>query len=282
MNQWQVGNVTITRVVEIEGPTRGTFLFAQATPENILRHAWLRPHFASEDGYFISAIQAYVIESEGRRIIVDTCVGNDKPRAQKFWNRLQTSFLTDLAAAGFPRESIDLVLCTHLHVDHIGWNTMLVNEKWVPTFGQARYLFARREWDYWSQQQAHEPDDLLGDSVRPVIEAGLCDLIEMDHHLTSEVYLEPTPGHTPGHVSVRISSQGVEAVITGDLMHHPVQCSEPDWASLFDADPAAARATRRAFLSRYADRPALIFGTHFATPCVGQIVSDGDVWRLIV
>ncbi|HWQ31924.1 MAG TPA: MBL fold metallo-hydrolase [Blastocatellia bacterium] len=282
MNRWKIGRVTVTRVVEIEGPTRGTFLFAPATPENILRHAWLQPHFASPEGYFISAVQAWVIESEDRRIIVDTCVGNDKPRSLKFWNMLQTNFLTDLAEAGFPRQSIDTVLCTHLHVDHVGWNTMLSGDRWVPTFPHARYLFARREWDYWSQQPSHPEGDVMGDSVRPVIEAGLCELVEMDHRLTDEVWLEPTPGHTPGHVSVRISSEGREAVITGDLMHHPVQCAEPDWASNYDADPAAARQTRREFLARYADGPVLVLGTHFATPSAGHIVSEGAVWRLAV
>jgi glyoxylase-like metal-dependent hydrolase (beta-lactamase superfamily II) len=282
MNTWRIGSVTITRVVESEGPTRGTFLFQAATPEKILRHTWLQPYFANAEGYFISAVQAYLIESEGRRIIVDTCVGNDKPRSVRFWNMLQTSFLDDLAAAGFPRESIDLALCTHLHVDHVGWNTMLVGGRWTPTFPKARYLFARREWEFWQQQQTHPEGDVIGDSVRPVIEAGLCDLVEMDHRLTAEVWLEPTPGHTPGHVSVRISSQGENAVITGDLMHHPAQCAEPDWASNYDADPAEASATRRAFLARYADQPTLVLGTHFATPAAGHIVSDGHVWRLAV
>ncbi|MFN0123437.1 MAG: MBL fold metallo-hydrolase [Blastocatellia bacterium] len=282
MNKWQIGAVTITRVVENEGPTRGTFLFAEATPENILRHAWLQPHFATPDGKLLSSIHAFVIESAGRRIVVDTCVGNDKPRAVRGWHMLQTRFLDDLAAAGFPRESIDTVLCTHLHVDHVGWNTMLVDGRWVPTFPNARYLFAQTEWEHWAAQAAHPEGDIMGDSVRPVIDAGLCDLVQMDHRLANEIFLEPTPGHTPGHVSVRISSEGADAVITGDLMHHPVQCGEPDWGSNFDTDTMAARRTRREFLARYADGPVLTLGTHFAAPTGGYIKRDGDAWKFEV
>jgi len=277
---WQVGAVRVTRVVEVEGPSPGTFLFAEATPERLLQHAWLQPHFLTPDGRTLGAIHAFVIESAGRVILVDTCVGNDKARTVKAWNMRKGRFLEDLAEAGFPRERIDTVLCTHLHVDHVGWNTMLVDGRWVPTFPNARYLFAQREWEHWSREPPTHDGDVQGDSVRPVVDAGLADLVAMDHRITDEVRLEPTPGHTPGHVSVRISSAGSEAVITGDLMHHPVQCAEPGWASRFDVDPDAARATRRAFLERYADGPVLVLGTHFATPTAGRIVRDGEAWRL--
>jgi glyoxylase-like metal-dependent hydrolase (beta-lactamase superfamily II) len=279
VQRWRIGAVRITRVVEIEGPSPGTFLFAEATPERLLRYAWLRPHFVTEDGRSIGAIHAFVIESEDRRIVVDTCIGNDKPRRIPNWNLRQGRFLEDLAAAGFARARIDTVLCTHLHVDHVGWNTMLVEGRWQPTFPNARYLFGRREWEHWSRQPPAPDGDVQADSVRPVIEAGLADLVETNHRITREVALEPTPGHTPGHVSVRIASGGEEAVITGDLMHHPVQCAEPDWANRFDVDPGAARRTRRAFLQRHADRPVLVLGTHFATPTGGRVVRDGAVWR---
>ena len=279
VTRWQVGGVRITRIVEIEGPSPGTFLFAEATPERLLQHAWLRPHFLAEDGRTLGSIHAFVIESAGRTIVVDTCVGNDKPRTVKAWNLRTGRFLEDLAEAGFPRERVDVVLCTHLHVDHVGWNTMLAGGRWVPTFPNARYLFTRREWEHWSREPAPPDGDVQGDSVRPIVEAGLADLVETDHAVTPEVRLEPTPGHTPGHVSVRVASRGAEAVITGDLMHHPVQCAEPGWASRFDVDPAAARATRRAFLARCAGRPVLVLGTHFATPTAGRIVADGAAWR---
>ncbi|HEV7732345.1 MAG TPA: MBL fold metallo-hydrolase [Candidatus Binatia bacterium] len=230
----------------------------------------------------MAAIHALVIESQGRRIVVDTCIGNDKERTIPPWNRLQGPFLRDLEDAGFPRESIDTVLCTHLHVDHVGWNTMLVDGRWVPTFPNARYLFVRAEWEHWNASPPAMEGDIVGDSVRPVVEAGLVDLVAPDHRLTDEVWLESTPGHTPGHVSVRIRSGGADAVITGDLMHHPVQCAEPDWYSRFDVDRDAARATRRAFLERYADGPVLVLGTHFATPVAGRVVRHGDAWRFVV
>ncbi len=247
--RWQVGDVRITRVAELGGaPFPSTFMFPAATPELVQRHAWLRPHFAHADGRLYGSIHSFVIESGKRRIIVDTCVGNDKARAIKAWNLLQGPFLADLALAGFPAETIDTVLCTHLHVDHVGWNTRIVNGKWVPTFPNARYLFGRKEWEHWSSEQAqHSDGDVMRDSVRPIMAAGLAELVDMDQSLTPEVRLEPTPGHTPGHVSVRISSRGSEAVITGDLMHHPLQCAEPDLANNFDVDAAAARRTRRGF-----------------------------------
>jgi glyoxylase-like metal-dependent hydrolase (beta-lactamase superfamily II) len=279
VTRWKIGDVRVTRVIETEGPMPAGFLYADARPEKIAQHAWLRPHFLAEDGRLIGSIHAFVIESQARRIVVDTCIGNDKPRPQKHWNLRQGRFLEDLAAAGFARESIDTVLCTHLHVDHVGWNTMLVDGRWVATFPRAKYLFGRKEWAHWSKENDNPERVVMDDSVRPIVEAGLAELVEMDHRLTAEVRLEPTPGHTPGHVSVRIGSRGAEAVITGDLMHHPVQCAEPGWANRFDVDPDAARATRRAFLERHAGRPVLVLGTHFATPTAGHIAREGNAWR---
>jgi glyoxylase-like metal-dependent hydrolase (beta-lactamase superfamily II) len=279
ITRWRVGAALITRIVEIEGSSPGTFFFDEATPDRLLQHAWLKPHFLTDDGRTIGAIHAFVVESEGKTIVVDTCVGNDKQRPLKNWNMRQGRFLEDFAEAGFLRDSIDTVLCTHLHVDHVGWNTMWVEERWLPTFPNARYLFGRKEWEHWSAAPPGPNRDVQDDSVRPILDAGLADLVEMDHRVTPEVSLEPTPGHTPGHVSVRIVSRGEEAVITGDLMHHPVQCAELGWASKFDADAEAARRTRRQFLERHADRPVLVLGTHFATPTAGRIVRDGAVFR---
>jgi glyoxylase-like metal-dependent hydrolase (beta-lactamase superfamily II) len=280
--RWQIGDVRISRIVESEGPTPPSFLFADATPEKLLQHAWLKPHFLTDDGKLISSIHAFVLESQGRVIVVDTCVGNDKPREVKNWNMRKGRFLEDMAEAGFPRERVTTVLCTHLHVDHVGWNTMLEGGKWVPTFPNARYLFGRKEWDYW-KNEAEGPDrEVRNDSVRPVLEAGLADLVESDHQLTSDVCLEPTPGHTPGHVSVRISSKGAEAVITGDLMHHPVQCADPRICSRFDYDPAAAQTTRAEFLKRYDDGRTLVLGTHFAAPAAGKFASESGRYRLRV
>jgi glyoxylase-like metal-dependent hydrolase (beta-lactamase superfamily II) len=284
MRTWQIGDVRVTQIVEVGAmPGPGTFLFARATPEFVQRHGWLKPHFATDDGRLLASIHSFVIESGKRRIIVDTCIGNDKKRRVRGWNQRQGPFLEDLARAGFAADTIDTVLCTHLHVDHVGWNTRLVDGKWVPTFPNARYLFGRVEWEHWSQQASQgEGDDVVGDSVQPIIAAGLCELVETDHRLTPEVSLEPTPGHTPGHVSVKIESAGEQAVITGDLMHHPIQCCEPDMGSNFDIDPGLARQTRRGFLSRYSNRPVLVLGTHFAPPTGGWIVEAGDAWQFAV
>jgi glyoxylase-like metal-dependent hydrolase (beta-lactamase superfamily II) len=279
MQQWKIGDVTVTRIVEIEGPFSGERILPDATPANIARHRWLLPRFATADGKLHVSVHALVIESGGRRIVVDTCVGNDKSRSVPGWSHLKGPFLADLARAGYPRESIDIVICTHLHVDHVGWNTMLEHGRWVPTFPNARYWIGNAEWEHWSSAEEDDFRQPMDDSVRPVIEAGLVDLVAPNDRVTDEVVLEPTPGHTPGHVSVRITSCGEEAVITGDLMHHPVQCAEPSWASRFDSDPDKARSTRRSFLERYADRPVLVFGTHFATPSAGHIVRDGSAWR---
>jgi len=281
MNRFQIGDVAITRVVEIETPTNPRWLFREMTPEVFDPHrAWLEPHFlAAKRGLIQMAIQSFVIESEGARIIVDTCVGNDKQRSMEFWNMLDLPFLERLSDAGQPPESIDRVLCTHLHVDHVGWNTRLDDGEWVPTFRNARYLFGRLEWEHWQAVDGGRRREHLGDSVWPIVERGLHELVETDHRVTSEVWLEPSPGHTPGHCSVRISSRGEDAVITGDLMHHPVQCARPDLECVADTDPEQARETRRSFLQRYGDSPVLVIGTHFATPSAGRVVRDGDHYR---
>jgi glyoxylase-like metal-dependent hydrolase (beta-lactamase superfamily II) len=280
---WTLGSVRITSIKEVEIPIPGAGIVPEATPEALAPHAaWLRPHFVTEDGRLRLLIQALVVESRGRRIVVDTCVGNDKDRALPIFHRMQTSFLDDLAIAGFPRESIDTVVCTHLHVDHVGWNTMRVNGGWAPTFPNARYLVAQPEWEHWSREDDRSMGDVLGDSVRPIVEAGLVDWVEPGHALTDEVTLESTPGHTPGHTSVRIRSEGREAVITGDLMHHPAQCAHPEWGSSADVDPEQARRTRRAFLDAQAGRAVLVIGTHFAGPHAGRIVRAGPAYRFEV
>ncbi|MDP6346398.1 MAG: MBL fold metallo-hydrolase [Alphaproteobacteria bacterium] len=296
-DNWQIGDVRITRIVELSATRTPDFGYRNLSTEEILRESWLRPHFATDDGQLKSCIQAFVIETPGRRIIVDTCVGNDKERGNPVWHQLQGPFLDDLAAAGYPPDGIDTVLCTHLHIDHVGWNTMLVDGEWRPTFPNARYLFGRVEWEHWQQETVsaiagdvdHEIAEAVidcaavnRDSIGPIIAAGLHELVDMDHRVCDEVGLEPTPGHTPGHVSVVIASAGQRAVITGDLMHHPIQCALPGVASKFDHDVGRAQTTRRDFLGRYADDEVLVFGTHFAAPTAGRVVSHGDTWRFQV
>jgi glyoxylase-like metal-dependent hydrolase (beta-lactamase superfamily II) len=281
MLKWRVGDVTITKIVEAEGE-QSLGMYPEATPEQILQVEWLRPHFASADGGLYGSVHALVIEAGGRRIVVDTCCGNDKDRAANFpiAHRMQTTFLRDLESAGYARESIDTVLCTHLHVDHVGWNTMLVDGRWTPTFPNARYLIGRTEFDQWRSQAGGFDESVYDDSIKPVLDAGLVDLVGPDARICDEVWLEPTPGHTKGHVSVRISSRDEQALITGDIVHNPCQFVWPHWSNIFDDDTDAARRTRRRVLEDVADTSVLVIGTHFPAPTAGYILRDGDVYRL--
>jgi glyoxylase-like metal-dependent hydrolase (beta-lactamase superfamily II) len=285
MLTWRIGEVTITRILELEAIGGSRFILPQATPEVIRDIGWLAPHFADETGRLRMSVHALVVETPGKRIIVDTCIGNDKQRDIPAWSNLQTKFLKDLAAAGFAPEMIDTVLCTHLHVDHVGWNTKLVDGRWVPTFPKARYLIGRKEFEYWQAEEAgveHPERSPFHDSVKPVFDAGLVDLVETDHRVCPEVSLEPTLGHTPGHVSIRIRSKGEEALITGDFAHHPCQLAHPEWASSADFDKSASTATRRRVFQALEGSEVLVIGTHFASPTAGHIVRDGEAWRLAV
>ena len=279
MNEaWQIGGVKISRVVEMEVTGGSRFILPDATRDACLGYRWMYPHFMDDAGNLVMSIHALVVDTGARRIVVDTCIGNDKDRDIPTWSHLQTSFLADLEAAGYPRESIDTVLCTHLHVDHVGWNTMLVEGEWRPTFPNARYLVGETEWRYWDDRTTSA--QVLADSVRPVIDAGLVDFVPVDHQVCDEVWLEPTPGHTPGHVSVRISSGDADALITGDCIHHPCQMTRTDWCSSADTDQAQGQKTRESLLERMVDTDVLVIGTHFATPTAGHVKrrEEGGYW----
>ena len=281
MRKWRIGGVTVTKIVELEATGGTRFVLPDATREAARPIRWMYPHFMDAEGRLIMSIHALIIEASGRRILVDTCLGNDKPRDIPNWSMRQGPFLNDLVAAGFARETIDTVVCTHLHVDHVGWNTMLVGGRWAPTFPNARYLLGRTEFDYWrAQQENAEQRAVFADSVQPVLDAGLVDLVAVDHRLCEEVSLVPTLGHTPGHVSVRISSCGEEGLITGDFIHHPCQLAHPDWASAADYDKVHSTRTRRKVFDALAGTPVLVIGTHFSGPTAGRIVRDGDAYRL--
>jgi glyoxylase-like metal-dependent hydrolase (beta-lactamase superfamily II) len=284
MKQWTVGSVTVTAIVESEAKTSPRFLFKALNRDDVLAIAaeapWLN-EFVDAEGYLLQRIQCLVIDTGTERIAVDTCVGNDKHRVNPGWNRLQLPFLADMAAAGYPPESIDVVVCTHLHVDHIGWNTRLVDGRWVPTFPNARYVFVAREVDHWRGEGPTRDEDLFGDSVAPVLEAGLADLVCSDHVICPEVRLDPTPGHTPGHVSVVIESGGRTAVITGDMIHTPLQIARVELSSDFDTDGLQAAQTRREFLERYRDN-ALVIGTHWGGVGSGQVHHDASgAWKVV-
>jgi glyoxylase-like metal-dependent hydrolase (beta-lactamase superfamily II) len=224
-----------------------------------------------------------VLRSRGKNVMIDTCIGADRKREYEVFCNLKTSFLEDLAAAGFPAASIHAVLCTHLHFDHVGWNTRLVNGRWVPTFPQARYLFGKQEFEHWKQLRetgGYHDVEHLHDSIDPIVAAGLAEYVTADYRLTDEVSLFPTPGHTPGHVSVLIQSRGEAAVITGDLMHHPIQLAEPLRHGNFDMDKALGALTRQAFVERFGDSKVMIIGSHFCDPTAGWVVRDGRGWKL--
>jgi glyoxylase-like metal-dependent hydrolase (beta-lactamase superfamily II) len=196
------------------------------------------------------------------------------------WNNRNTPFLETMTAAGFPPDSIDTVLCTHLHVDHVGWNTRLEGGKWLPTFARARYVFGRTEYEYWrdhSEEPAHAA--VFNDSVKPIVDAGKAELVESNHRLCAEITLIPTAGHSPGHVSVHLQSDGEEGLLSGDVAHHPCQMAHLDWSSTADTDPLQSAATRRELFGRFADRPTLVIGGHYNA---GRIRRDGDAFKFVV
>jgi glyoxylase-like metal-dependent hydrolase (beta-lactamase superfamily II) len=284
--RWTIGSVTITSVTESETPTSPRFLYGTLSKADVLQRAgasrWLRPHFVSKDGYLLQKVQCLVVDTGEHRIAVDTCIGNDKERRHLLWHRLQGPFLQDLAQAGYPPDSITHVVCTHLHVDHVGWNTRLVDGRWVPTFPSARYLFTDSEYEHWKNTPSQLDEDVFADSVAPIVAAGQADLVPVDHRLCDEVAFQPTPGHTPGHISVAITSEGARGIITGDIVHNPLQFADLEVASTFDVDPEAARATRRSVFPGWADGTTLVIGTHFGSPTAGTLRPDGDGYRFDV
>ena len=275
---WKIGDVTVTRVVEHSAALPASGFFPASTPEQLASHAaWLKPWAVDDDDNVMISIHALCVESEGRKIVVDTCVGQ-RPLPDPYGVLSNDgSFLVALEDAGFARETVDTVICTHMHFDHVGWNTILEDGKWVPTFPNARYLLAQREYEHWinaSEEERYRSSAVtFDDAVLPLFDADVVDLVEVDHQVTGDVALEHTPGHTPGHVSVRIRSQGEVAIITGDCMHHAVQIAEPDWALHVDTDSNQSTATRRRLVAECCDQPVLVIGTHFPPPTAGHVVS---------
>jgi glyoxylase-like metal-dependent hydrolase (beta-lactamase superfamily II) len=278
--QWKIGKVRITKVVELETTGSTRFILPLATREAILEMPWLIPHFANEEGRLKMSIHSLVVETPSRRIVVDTGLGNDKKgRNVPTWNDRNDPFLDTMTAAGFPPDSIDTVLCTHLHVDHVGWNTKLVEGRWVPTFANARYVFGKTEYEHW-RDHSDAPDKaaVFGDSVQPIVEAGKADLIASDARLADEISMVPTPGHSPGHMSILIRSDGEQGLLTGDVAHHPCQMAHLDWSSTADSDPKQSAVTRRELFSRFADTETLVIGGHYNA---GRIKRDGDAFAFI-
>ncbi len=272
---WTVGEVEITCVTETTFDVPPEVLIRTFAADDLGEHlAMLQPGYMTDEFLLRIAIQSFAIRSGPHRLIVDTCFGND--HELPYFGDLRTTHLDSLASIGFGRDAVDSVVCTHLHMDHVGWNTVLDDGAWVPTFPNAQYLFHTTEYEHWLRHEQYDAG--LAESIEPVIAAGLHRFVDGDHRITPEVRLVPTPGHTPGHVSVRIESAGQAAVITGDMIHHPVQVVRHRWASVPDFDAVTSVATREATYPELADDDVLVLGTHFIAPTAGHIRRHGDGW----
>jgi glyoxylase-like metal-dependent hydrolase (beta-lactamase superfamily II) len=281
--KWTIGDVEIFQIIEIEAGKIIQDVLKDATPENIRQIPWLCPQFADEAGHLKALVQSFLIKSDHKNILIDTCIGNDKPRTNILaWANLRTDFLRTFSDIGVPETDVDVVACTHLHIDHAGWNTKLEGGVWVPTFPNAKYLFAREEYEYWLNKPENELADhkaTFDDSVSPIMNAGLAELVDVDHKIDGHVSFIPTPGHTPAHVCVLVESQNQRAIISGDLLHHPCQIANPQWATATDTSSDKATLARQRILEQIADTETLLIGSHFADPVIGRVVRVKD--RLI-
>ena len=279
----KIGDVTVGKVIELDrSATPVGFMLPDATPERIAaQREWLGPELLDPaTGNHKATIHSYIVRTPWHTIVIDTCVGNDKPRkGVQPWHMRSGSFMADLSASGLKPEGVDLVVCTHLHVDHVGWNTRLEGGRWVPTFPRAKYIFARDEFEFWKKESetGREEYGLIEDSVLPIVKAGVAELVPSDYVIDDRLQLEPSPGHTPGHVCVRLRTKAGEAVFTGDMMHRPIQVAETDWNSRFCNDGPLASATRRVFVEKHADADVTILAAHFPVP--GRIVAPGGRMR---
>ncbi len=280
---FKVGDATIHRVVEMEcGFTPVLEFFPTLTKELLEENrSWMQPKALDADDNLMLCFQSYVVQIGGKNILVDSCVGNDKSReARPLWNKKKDwAFANGLAAAGLTFDDIDFVMCTHLHVDHIGWNTKLENGRWVPTFPKARYLFAKTELDYWLAENAKAELPQIADSVVPIVEAKACDVITSDYEMNDLVRLIPTPGHTIDHYAVQVGRKGTDAVFSGDLIHSPLQAKYPELSMRVDYDPAQGIATRTKFLETYCDTSTVCCFAHFPSPSKGYVRRWGNGFR---
>ncbi len=283
MLQRRLGEILIHRVIETEEANFNAYEFFPATPrEQWEPHLeWLQPRAMDpKSGNLVFPMQSFLVRTRHHTIVVDTCVGDHKARARPFWNMTSSgAYLKRFAATGVRPEQVDYVMCTHMHTDHVGWNTRLENGHWVPTFPNAKYVMSGKELAYWQELHKKTPQNQIADSVLPIVAAGKAMLVQNDFALDDEMWFESTAGHTPDHVCVRLASRGEQAVITGDLIHSPVQCAEYNWAARPDYDPEQAKRTRRAFLERYCQTGVLVCASHFPSPSFGHILPHGNAFR---
>jgi glyoxylase-like metal-dependent hydrolase (beta-lactamase superfamily II) len=281
---FNVGDLTIHRIIEQEQGFTPVLEFLPGLSRELLEEnrSWMRrAALDPATDKLVLCFQSYVVKTAHHIVLIDSCIGNDKIRpTREAWNKkTDDHYMRALAAAGVAVDDIDYVMCTHLHADHVGWNTRLENGRWVPTFPKARYLFSRKEYSYWAEEHAKNHIDAIADSVLPIVEAKKADLISSEFALDDHVRLLPTPGHTPDHFAVCLGRGGEAAVLTGDLIHSPLQARYPELAMRVDYDPEQAKLTRRQFLERYCDTSTLCCTMHFPSPSVGRIKRWGDGFR---
>ena len=283
----EIGSATIHRIVEQEGPFFDAMPFFPGMTKEFLdeNRAWLQPRFLDANDKLILCIQSYVVQTPHHTIMIDTCVGNHKPRpTRSFWNMMSSDrYEKSLAASGFSVNDIDFVMCTHLHTDHVGWNTRLENGRWVPTFPNARYVFADRELAYWTRRQQDDPGACpwIIDSVLPIVAANRADIVTSAHAFNDLVTLIPTPGHTIDHYSVQVGRPGAYAIITGDMIHSPLQARFPELGMMADYDSKQAGDSRRALFDRVCDTSTLMCTAHFPSPSTARVVRHREAFDFI-
>jgi glyoxylase-like metal-dependent hydrolase (beta-lactamase superfamily II) len=283
----QIGNTVIHRIVEQEAPFFPAFQFFPTLSKELYEEnrGWLQPVFFDASDRVNLCIQSYLVQTPHHNILIDSCVGNHKPRPTRpFWNLMNSDrFEKGLAATGVGIGDIDFVMCTHLHTDHVGWNTKLENGRWVPTFPKARYVFADRELAYWTKRQQDDPAACpwVEDSVLPIVAAKRADVVKSAHAFDDLVTLIPTPGHTIDHYSVQVGKSGADAIITGDMIHSPLQARYPELGMLADYDSKQAGVTRRELFGRVCDSSTLMCTAHFPSPSTGRVVRHKDAFDFV-
>jgi glyoxylase-like metal-dependent hydrolase (beta-lactamase superfamily II) len=283
MVRFKIGSVVATRVEEmIDRSFEFRKFFPLATDDDIARNIdWMAPvHYEQASGHLLLSMHSWLVDTGAAKILIDTCIGNEKDRpGRPDWCNLNTPFLERLAAAGARPDEIDFVLCTHLHADHVGWNTRLVDGRWVPTFPNAKYVFGRKEYEFWQAQFATDGNShhMAGyrDSVLPVVEAGQALVVDDYAEIADCLLVTPAPGHTPGHVALWLSSGGQSGVFTGDIIHHPVQLKIPAWSCFGCKDQVESARTRERVLAECEERGATLLPAHFLTPFAGRIKAKG-------
>jgi glyoxylase-like metal-dependent hydrolase (beta-lactamase superfamily II) len=285
-NEIILGDVTVTRIEETHGPIMPADQFFPDVPEELWREQreiLVPDHLGADDSMIHVAMQSWLLRSEGRTILIDTAVGNDKTRpGVPVWDHQDLDYLGNLARAGVKPEDVDLVVNTHLHVDHIGWNTRLAGDTWVPTFPNATYLMPRIDFEYWNPAKnpnipgGSNEDNGFRDSVAPVHASGQVQLWENTHIIDANLRLEAAPGHTPGSGVVTLTSRRDKALFAGDILHTPLQIAHPQHNSCFCDDPAQARTTRRRLLNWAADNGALVLPAHLSGHSALEIEHKDD------